>query len=185
MKGFDSYKMGLTSIAGMDGAPMLPTDADSVHQALGLMDAALAEAKQIHDENSGFWASLKAKVTGAQLDAMASEVVAFDKGATVLHAKAAKVLADPNTTHDDIIALVRSISEMSNISALKDSANTAKLSTLVTTVAKETATQVVAETKKISTSIWDAIPTPWKIGGGVAVGLFILWEVRPLLKRIG
>lgn len=172
-----NYTKGVESLNGLD-VEKLPGDDDAIRTALSLMDAALNEARQIRDENSGFFATLKAQVTGTQLDAMKGAVATFERAAITMHAKGEYLLANPHALHDDVVQFVRSVSSVSNISALKDNANMAKLSNLVKDVSNKTLTDLGNQTKALSTSIWDGIPTGYKIGGAaLGVGL-LLWKFR-------
>jgi hypothetical protein len=177
---FSNYMDGVSSIAGMTDAPKLPDDNDNIQKALDLMDSALAQAVKIEDENSGFWATLKSQFTGAQLDSMKGEVETFKKAAASMHDSGNKLINDSSATHDKVISFITSVKEISDISAIKDTAEMSKLSNLVSTVSKETATQVKAESKELALSIWDNIPLPVKIGGGIALGIGIIWKIKSL-----
>lgn len=171
----DNYYRGVETLG--DETVKLPDDNAAIDQALALMDAALAEAKQIVADNSGTWAKLKASVTGAQLDAMKGEVDTFAHAAQTMHDTGAKLKADPNTTHDRIVDFLRSVKTITNISALKDSANYNKLSNLVTDVGGRTLSDIGNKAKSISSSVWDVIPTSYKIGGAVVLAGVVWWKV--------
>lgn len=171
----DNYYLGVETLG--DETVKLPSDNDAIDQALALMDAALAEAQKMVADNSGAWAHLKASVTGAQIDTMKSAVDTFAKAASTMHDTGARLKADPNTTHDRVVDFLRSVKSITNIDALRDSANYAKLSTLVSDVGGRTLSDIGNKAKSVSASIWDAVPTSYKIVGGIAVVGIVGWKV--------
>lgn len=180
---YGNYLAGVEDITGID-APMLPTDKDIVYDALQYMDAALTEAQAIKTEDSSLWSRLKASLTSVQLDSAKAEVDTFAKAAASMHDTATRLLADPNTTHARIIDFVRGCYEVSDISALKGSANRNKLSSLVDEVSKATAADLVSKSeglvKAAASGIWDNLSTPGKVGlvVGIPVGIFLLWKLK-------
>lgn len=145
-------------MTGVYNAPITTEDKDNIKTANALMYAALAEAEAIKDESSGLWASLKSKVTGAQLDAMKSEVLTMEKAVNTVHDAGVKILNDPNATHEKAVDWIRSAKNVASISALKESSNLSKLSTLVEDVSRETAKDVSEKARSVTGALWESLP---------------------------
>lgn len=167
-----NYFEGAASIAGLsdDDASELdaqkPGDLDKARQAMATLRAAYAEAQKLIGEQDSLTATLKAKVTGVNLDALKGEVkmlgVAVDRFAGVLAG------FDSSTPHSKVNSLIRDMSQAADIGILKESVNRNSLVKMAGDVGAMTVKDIEVKAK----SLWESIPMGWKVVGGLGtVGL--------------
>lgn len=118
-------------------------DKAAIVKAVQLLDAALAEARQIVSDTGGAGGWLKAKVTGVDLDSLKAEVATMEKAVSSMHDTADRLIA-ADTSHERTVSFVRSAADIANISELKDSANRNSLAKMAVDVGAAT----VADVKK-------------------------------------
>lgn len=176
----ETYLAGISSLAGDTSTTKILGDDNAIAEALDAMDRALKEAQGIRDENSGFFSTLKAQFTGAQIDTMKAAVTNFEHVAATMHATGAKLIADPNTTHDRVVDFIRSVYAVSNIDALKDSANVAKLSTLAKDVSNATVQDIKDKSGALVKKVLDATPLSLKVAVPLVLigGIVVLWKLK-------
>jgi hypothetical protein len=162
-----AYDVGFAEVLGDASQQLSQADlVDKTAKALSLLQDALAEAQKIiADESSGVWASLKAKVTGVDLDAAKNQVTTLAADVD----RMAKVQAgfDASTPVAKLQDFVLACKQMADLTVLKDSVARNNLGDLAkevgTATVKDTVKAVATEVKAASGSLvsglWD--PLPW------------------------
>jgi hypothetical protein len=159
---FEAYDAGFAELCG-DAPALSHGDLEAkAAKALALLQNALAEAQKIiADEGSGAWASLKAKVTGVDLDAAKNQVATL---ATDVD-RMVKVQAGfgPDTPVAKLQDFVKACEQMADLTVLKDSVSRNDLAALSKEVGTATVKDVAVEVKAVSKSLWATLwdPLPW------------------------
>lgn len=174
----ENYRAGFASIAGLD--VQLPDDLANAKKALGLLDGSLKEAQDlVANQDSGLWASLKQKVTAVNLDAVKGQVAMM--GGQVQRMHNVYNTFDSTTPHAKVADFVKACADVaSNVDVIKESSNRNSLTVLAREVGSETVKELEKDAKALSVSIWDAIPLPVKIGGGVVLAVAVILKVKDL-----
>lgn len=171
---YANYMAGVASIEGL-GDDQLPGDLDNAKKALTYLDNALKEAKDIvSKDDSGILASIKSKVTGVNIDALKGEAKMLENSTSRMH----KVFDgfDGTTPHSKIVSFIQDANAMSDLTVLKESSSRNSLGKLASEVSSGTIQDLADKSKTLTKSIWDAIPLPYKIGGGIAAVGLVLWK---------
>lgn len=166
-----------TYLAGLNDGPA-PADAQSIKEALRLLDSALADAQKVRDDSTGVLARAKALATGVNVDSIVGEVKGLESAVASMHRTADRLLSDPSTTHARAQSFVADAVAISDLSVLKDNASRNSLSKLATDVSRQTAADVKTEVKALSVSLWDAVPLWGKVGGGLILAAAVYAKVR-------